>query len=104
VTSRQNLDLLAEALGDDAADPLPLQRGHAAALDRRARPLYPPRDPGPGRDPPERALRRDEDGHLEPSQAEKGGRGLWLARQLCDLVEVRSSDSGTAVRLRVALA
>jgi anti-sigma regulatory factor (Ser/Thr protein kinase) len=28
-----------------------------------------------------------------------GGRGIWMANQLCDLVQVRSSASGTTVRL-----
>ena len=28
------------------------------------------------------------------------GRGLWLANQLCDLVQIRSSAAGTLVRLR----
>lgn len=37
-----------------------------------------------------------------PPQAE-GGRGLWLANHLCDLVELRSSDAGTTVRLRLSL-
>ncbi|MDQ1429994.1 MAG: hypothetical protein QOF40_596 [Actinomycetota bacterium] len=31
----------------------------------------------------------------------EGGRGLWLANQLCDLVQVRSVPTGTAVRLHV---
>jgi anti-sigma regulatory factor (Ser/Thr protein kinase) len=30
---------------------------------------------------------------------EESGRGLWIANQLCDLVQVRSCDRGTAVRL-----
>ena len=30
---------------------------------------------------------------------DEGGRGLWLANQLCDLVQVRSSVGGTVVRL-----
>ena len=29
------------------------------------------------------------------------GRGLWLANQLCDLVQIRSSPEGTTVRLHV---
>jgi anti-sigma regulatory factor (Ser/Thr protein kinase) len=37
-----------------------------------------------------------------PSDDRPGGRGLWLANQLCDLVQVRSFDSGTVVRLHVA--
>ena len=31
-----------------------------------------------------------------------GGLGLWLANQLCDLVQVRSSPEGTAVRVHVS--
>ncbi|HSE71338.1 MAG TPA: sensor histidine kinase [Nocardioidaceae bacterium] len=30
---------------------------------------------------------------------EENGRGVWMANQLCDLVQVRSNESGTAVRL-----
>ena len=28
-----------------------------------------------------------------------GGRGVWLANQLCDLVQIRSGAAGTVVRL-----
>lgn len=39
-------------------------------------------------------------GRLRPTISQEGGRGLWLANQLCDLVQVRSSvDRGTRVRL-----
>ena len=41
-------------------------------------------------------------GHLEPGPAATGGRGLWMARQLCDLVEVRSTASGTVVRVHMS--
>jgi anti-sigma regulatory factor (Ser/Thr protein kinase) len=41
-------------------------------------------------------------GHLEPERAAAGGRGLWMARQLCDVVEVRSTLAGTVVRVHVA--
>jgi len=34
-----------------------------------------------------------------PPLSTEGGRGLWLANQLCDLVQIRSAASGTAVRL-----
>jgi len=38
----------------------------------------------------------------EPPQAGgDGGYGLWLANQVCDLVQVRSSPAGTTVRLHV---
>jgi anti-sigma regulatory factor (Ser/Thr protein kinase) len=40
-------------------------------------------------------------GRLRPGIAREGGRGLWLANQLCDLVQIRSGDSGTAVRLHM---
>ncbi|MGH9277098.1 MAG: anti-sigma factor RsbA family regulatory protein [Acidimicrobiales bacterium] len=48
-----------------------------------------------------------DDGHIDrplvgrarPAADREGGRGLWLANQLCDLVQVRSSPSGTVVRL-----
>jgi anti-sigma regulatory factor (Ser/Thr protein kinase) len=40
----------------------------------------------------------------EPASASaESGRGLWLANQLCDLVQVRSSGLGTTVRLYVGL-
>ena len=29
------------------------------------------------------------------------GRGLWIANQVCDLVEVRSSDEGSVVRVHM---
>ena len=38
---------------------------------------------------------------LPPLYAEMG-RGLWLAHQLCDLVQLRSSTEGTVVRLRMS--
>lgn len=43
-------------------------------------------------------------GRLRPTITQEGGRGLWLANQLCDLVQIRSSAVGTTVRLQVALA
>ena len=36
-----------------------------------------------------------------PAPAQDGGRGLWLANQLCDLVQLRSLKSGTTVRLHM---
>ena len=38
-----------------------------------------------------------------PATDRAGGRGLWMANQLCDLVQVRSFDSGTVVRLHLAI-
>lgn len=43
-------------------------------------------------------------GRLRPAITQEGGRGLWLANQLCDLVQIRSGSSGTIVRLQAALA
>lgn len=40
-------------------------------------------------------------GRLRPMITQEGGRGLWLANQLCDLVQIRSGEWGTAVRLHV---
>lgn len=42
-------------------------------------------------------------GRERPSPSQPNGRGLWLANQLCDLVQLRSFSSGTAVRLRMSL-
>jgi anti-sigma regulatory factor (Ser/Thr protein kinase) len=38
-------------------------------------------------------------GRIRPDVNQEGGRGLWLANQLCDLVQIRSGASGTSVRL-----
>ena len=42
-------------------------------------------------------------GYTPPDLDGEGGRGLWLARQLCDVVEVRSDHRGTIVRLHAVL-
>ena len=42
-------------------------------------------------------------GHLPPRPGRAGGCGLWLARQFCDLVEMRSDATGTVVRLHLYL-
>jgi anti-sigma regulatory factor (Ser/Thr protein kinase) len=42
-------------------------------------------------------------GRTRPPTTETGGRGLWLANQLCDLVQIRSDDRGTVVRLHMAV-
>jgi anti-sigma regulatory factor (Ser/Thr protein kinase) len=39
-------------------------------------------------------------GRVRPAPDAGGGAGLWLANQLCDLVEIYSSARGTTVRLR----
>ena len=36
-----------------------------------------------------------------PTTDDDGGRGLWLANQLCDLVQIRSSAAGTVVRMHM---
>ncbi|KRE52596.1 sensor histidine kinase [Phycicoccus sp. Soil748] len=38
-------------------------------------------------------------GRRRPSQEVSRGRGLWMANQLCDLVQVRSGSTGTTVRI-----
>ena len=38
-------------------------------------------------------------GRRAPTTATEAGRGLWLANQLCDLVQVRSGPGGTTIRL-----
>ncbi|MCK9903033.1 ATP-binding protein [Frankia sp. Cpl3] len=38
-------------------------------------------------------------GRRPPALDAEGGRGLWLAHQLCDLVQLSSSPAGTIVRL-----
>lgn len=38
-------------------------------------------------------------GRLQPPVARAGGRGVWLANQLCDLVQIRSNRRGTTVRI-----
>jgi anti-sigma regulatory factor (Ser/Thr protein kinase) len=42
-------------------------------------------------------------GRLRPPPDRDGGRGLWLANQLCDLVQIRSGEAGTVVRLSMRL-
>jgi anti-sigma regulatory factor (Ser/Thr protein kinase) len=42
-------------------------------------------------------------GRLRPRPADACGRGLWLANQLCDLVQIRSRPHSTTVRLQTAL-
>jgi serine/threonine-protein kinase RsbW len=42
-------------------------------------------------------------GHRLPPISAMGGRGLWLARHLCDSMDVDSDDRGTTVRLTMAI-
>jgi anti-sigma regulatory factor (Ser/Thr protein kinase) len=41
-------------------------------------------------------------GRIPPSLTRSSGRGLWMVNHLCDLVQVRSPESGTCVRMFVA--
>ena len=45
-------------------------------------------------------------GRMRPSRDGRsgGGWGVWLANQVCDLVQVRSSPSGSVVRLHMRTA
>jgi anti-sigma regulatory factor (Ser/Thr protein kinase) len=43
-------------------------------------------------------------GRLRPPEEQLHGRGVWLANQFCDLVQIRSTELGTTVRLHVSLA
>jgi anti-sigma regulatory factor (Ser/Thr protein kinase) len=42
-------------------------------------------------------------GRIRPKATQLSGRGVWLANQLCDLVQIRSSATGTVVRLHMTL-
>jgi len=53
-------------------------------------------DDGPG-------LRDPLAGYRRPPSTTVGGRGLWIVRQLSDLVEMACSEKGTSVRARVFL-
>jgi anti-sigma regulatory factor (Ser/Thr protein kinase) len=41
-------------------------------------------------------------GRVAPPMDSDGGRGVWLANQVCDLVQVRSSEAGTVVRVHLS--
>lgn len=42
-------------------------------------------------------------GRERPPREQGSGRGLWIVNQLCDLVQIRSGEAGTHVRLRMAI-
>lgn len=44
-----------------------------------------------------------QDSHLLPGTEEIGGRGLWLAHQLCDEVTTATGPIGTSIGLRIDL-
>ena len=41
-------------------------------------------------------------GRTDPGPSREGGLGLWIVNQLCDLVQLRTGDSGTTVRVQLA--
>jgi anti-sigma regulatory factor (Ser/Thr protein kinase) len=42
-------------------------------------------------------------GRVRPELGRSSGRGLWIVNQLCDMVQIRSSRSGTAIRIHKLL-
>jgi hypothetical protein len=42
-------------------------------------------------------------GRVRPTPDAQSGRGVWIANQLCDLVQIRSGRSGTVVRVHKSL-
>lgn len=42
-------------------------------------------------------------GKQKPAPGASGGHGLWLVRQVCDLVELTSDANGTTIRMHMAL-
>jgi len=42
-------------------------------------------------------------GRRSPDRDHRGGHGLWLVHQVCDLVELRTSEQGTSVRMHMRL-
>ena len=40
-------------------------------------------------------------GRVEPVTGQVGGAGIWLVNLVCDLVQVRSSDDGSTVRMKM---
>jgi anti-sigma regulatory factor (Ser/Thr protein kinase) len=42
-------------------------------------------------------------GRVRPALTQQSGRGLWLANQLCDLMQIRSGPAGTSIRLQMSL-
>ncbi|MFF7251493.1 anti-sigma factor RsbA family regulatory protein [Embleya sp. NPDC008237] len=40
-------------------------------------------------------------GRHRPTADQDGGRGLWIANQICDLLQIRSTETGTTTRMRV---
>ena len=42
-------------------------------------------------------------GQRRPAADATGGHGLWLVRQVCDLVELRSDQTGTTIRMHMKI-
>ena len=42
-------------------------------------------------------------GQRRPAADASGGHGLWLVRQVCDLVELRSDATGTTIRMHMKI-
>jgi anti-sigma regulatory factor (Ser/Thr protein kinase) len=42
-------------------------------------------------------------GREEPAMGQVGGHGIWLVNLVCDLVQVRSSEHGSTVRMKMSL-
>jgi anti-sigma regulatory factor (Ser/Thr protein kinase) len=42
-------------------------------------------------------------GRRHPAPAATGGQGMWVAHQLCDLIEIRTSPAGTQIRVHMQL-
>jgi anti-sigma regulatory factor (Ser/Thr protein kinase) len=42
-------------------------------------------------------------GQRRPGPDATGGHGLWLVYQVCDLVELRSDETGTTIRMQMAI-
>jgi hypothetical protein len=42
-------------------------------------------------------------GRIPPATSRSDGRGLWIANQLCDLLQIRSTPYGTVFRARMNL-
>ena len=42
-------------------------------------------------------------GRATPAREDERGRGVWMANQLCDLVQVRSGPAGTTIRIHIWL-
>jgi anti-sigma regulatory factor (Ser/Thr protein kinase) len=40
-------------------------------------------------------------GRVEPATGQIGGQGIWLVNLVCDLVQVRSSEDGSTVRMKM---